>query len=437
MLLTDRLNQAIPLARRLAKQVGVVFIDLDGFKMINDTMGHSLGDELLKEVAARLIETVRKDDTVSRLGGDEFILMVQNLADLDDAVIISGKILGCFKRPFVLMGQEFQVNASIGVALYPTDGEDVESLIKNADLAMYEAKNTGKNQFVICTPSMKTKVVETMILTNYLYRALERNELMIYYQPQINGATECITGLEALLRWKHPELGFIPPSQFIPIAEQTGLILPIGNWVLRNACRQNKAWQDAGYPPVRMAVNLSLYQFQNQDLVRLVDDILIETGLNPELLELEITESVAMAEKNNVIEILSDLKALGLTISIDDFGTEYSSLSRLKLMPIDRIKIDMAFVHGIAVSDKDEAITKAIIVLAKNLGLQTIAEGVETKQQLAFLNHRMCDEIQGYYYHKPLPANEIEALLGIELSRANERINLAREPEPDESSEME
>ena len=411
LLFTDRLRQGIFLTRRLEKPLGVIFVDLDGFKMINDTMGHDQGDELLKEVANRLVASVHKNDIVSRVGGDEFIIMVQNFTDSDDITKITSKIIDGFKKQFKLNDQDFYVTASLGVALYPMDGEDVDTLIKNADIAMYKAKENGKNQYALCTPLMKAKVMENMTLTNSLYSALERKELMLYYQPQVSSASGKIIGLEALLRWNHPELGFVPPSKFIPIAEQTGLIMPIGDWVLKTACKQNKAWQDAGLPHLRMAVNLSVSQFQNANIVKQVEEILMETGLSSEYLELEITESIAMNEVNGVIETLNAFKKLGITISIDDFGTEYSSLSRLKQMPIDKIKIAMPFVQGIDVSDKDEAITKAIIVLAKNLGLQTIAEGVETKHQLSFLNQRMCDEIQGFYYYEPLPAQEIETIL--------------------------
>jgi len=411
LLFTDRLNQSIFLARRTEKPLAVMFVDLDAFKMVNDTMGHDQGDVLLKEVARRLAGSVRSEDTVCRVGGDEFIIMVQNMAEPDDIIKIAQKVVDCFNRPYKLKDQDFFITSSVGVATYPMDGEEVETLIKNADIAMYKAKESGKNRYVVCTPILKNKVMETMTLTNSLYRAIERNELFLYYQPQVNCDTGKIIGVEALLRWKHPELGFVSPAKFIPLAEQTGLIMSIGDWVLKTACRQNKAWRDAGLPHIRMAVNLSLQQLQNTNITSRVEEILEETGLTPGCLELEITESIAMNESEQVLEILGTFKNKGISISIDDFGTEYSSLSRLKQLPIDRIKIAMPFVQGISISEKDEAITKAIIVLAKNLGLNTIAEGVETKQQLTFLSQRMCDEIQGFYYYKPLPAEEIEAIL--------------------------
>ena len=411
LLFTDRLRQAIFLARRTDKSLGVIFVDLDEFKMINDTMGHDQGDELLKEVAVRISGSIRGEDTVCRAGGDEFIILIQNISDMEDMQRVARKITECFNETYRLKGQEFNITASIGVSMYPVDGEDVDTLIKNADIAMYKAKASGKNRFVMCTPLMKEEVIETVTLTNSLYRALERDELFLLYQPQVGGDTGKITGVEALIRWNHPELGLVPPSSFIHLAEKTGLIISIGEWVLRTACRQNKAWHSAGLPHIRMAVNLSLQQLQSPDIACRVENILTETALDPEYLELEITESIAMKESEDLIEVLNIFKKQGISISIDDFGTEYSSLSRLKKLPVDRIKIAMSFIHGISESEKDEAITKAIIVLAKNLGIKTIAEGVETEQQRTFLNQRMCDEIQGFYYYRPMPPEEIEELL--------------------------
>ncbi|SDL01371.1 bifunctional diguanylate cyclase/phosphodiesterase [Natronincola ferrireducens] len=411
LLLTDRLKQAIHISKRTERIIGVIFLDLDAFKIVNDSIGHDQGDELLKEVAQRLTDTLRKADTVCRMGGDEFLIIIQNLTNVNDLERIVKKIMHIFSYPFKLKEQNFYVTASAGVAIFPEDGEDVEMLIKNADIAMYKAKEKGKNQYVFCSPVMKNQVAETMKLTNCLYRAHERNELILHYQPQISHNTGKIIGVEALIRWNHPELGLVSPGKFIPIAEQTGLINPIGEWVLRTACHQNKAWQDAGFPHIRMGVNLSVYQFQDSNIVTQVESVLKETGLSPKYLELEITESIVMKETSYIVEVLNDLKKLGVIISLDDFGTEYSSLNYLKQLPIDRIKIAIQFIHGIAVSNKDEAITKAIIILAKNLGMNVIAEGVETKQQLTFLSQRMCDEVQGFYYHKPMPASEVEALL--------------------------
>jgi EAL domain-containing protein (putative c-di-GMP-specific phosphodiesterase class I) len=319
--------------------------------------------------------------------------------------------MSLFKEPMLIKDQEFFVSASGGVSVYPVDGTDIDTLIKNADLALHSAKESGKKHFTFCTPAMKRDVEHKTQLTNYLYRAQERNELILYYQPQVNVTTKKIIGAEALIRWQHPEKGLIFPSVFIPLTEQTGLINPIGQWALETACSQAKAWQNQGLPPVTMAVNLSVEQFRNPYLKDMIARTLERTGLAANYLELEITENIAIKEPDDIIRVLNDLKDLGVSISIDDFGTEYSSLSRLKQLPIDRIKIAMQFVHGISSSSKDEAITKVIINLARNLGLRVIAEGVETETQLNFLSERLCDEIQGYYFYKPMTAAEFEAAL--------------------------
>ncbi|MEN6374270.1 MAG: EAL domain-containing protein [Smithella sp.] len=411
LLFIDQLNHAMSLSKRMAKMLAIMFLDLDGFKLINDSMGHAAGDQLLKEVSKRLINTMRKSDLVARVGGDEFIIMIENEEDIDTIKLVAEKILNCFRQPFRLKNNDCFITTSVGVAVYPTDGEDAEKLIKNADIAMYKAKEKGRNQYVLCTPVMKTNVIETMKFSNMLYCAIDRNELELHYQPQVSSITNKIIGLEALLRWNHPIYGMVPPGKFIPIAEHNGLIISIGEWVLRTACRQNKAWQDAGLINLRVAVNLSVRQFQNPDITNQVNNILRETGLDPQYLELEITESMLMKDMEYVIHTLNCFKDAGISISIDDFGTEYSSLSYLKTLPIDKIKIAMPFVQGINVSDKDEAITKAIIVLARSLGLNVIAEGVETETQFSFLSQSMCDEIQGYYFYKPMPAHALEELL--------------------------
>ena len=410
-LFTDRVNQAIHLARRCEKFIGVMFVDLDSFKNVNDTMGHNGGDILIKEVANTLSKRLRKMDTVARFGSDEFLIMLNNISDGKDVARIAQSIMKIFEDPFMIEGQEFFITGSAGVALYPMDGEDTDTLVKNADIAMYKAKSAGKNQYVFCTSDMKDEVQRNMMLTNSLYRAQERDELLLYYQPQVDLKTKQIVGLEALLRWKHPKLGMLLPGLFISLAEKNGLINSIGDWVLKTACAQNKKWQDMGLQRLRMAVNLSVNQFKCPNLVENVKRTLKDTGLNPEYLELEITESVAIKEAEDIVSILNNLKKLGLSISIDDFGTEYSSLSRLKTLPIDRIKIDMQFVQGIEDSEKDQAITKIIINLAKNLRLKVIAEGVETIRQLDFLRQKMCDEVQGYYYYRPMPPEAVEELL--------------------------
>jgi len=420
-LFTDQLDHALSLSGRMAKMLAIMFLDLDGFKMINDSLGHALGDQLLKEVSKRLVNTIRKSDVVARIGGDEFVIMIENEENIEAIKLVAEKVLNSFNEPYKLNGQECFVTTSIGVAVYPTDGENAETLLKNADIAMYKAKEKGRNNCRFCTPVMKTNVIETMQLSNELHGALDRNELELYYQPQVHSKSNQIIGLEALLRWKHPEFGMVSPGKFIPIAENAGLIISIGEWVMRTACNQNKAWQNAGLPKIHVAVNLSVRQFQNTDIVKKVGNILKETGMDAQYLELEITESVFMKETGHVIEILSAFRNQGIAISIDDFGTEYSSLNYLKRLPVDKIKIAMQFVQGIDVSDRDEAITKAIIVLAKSLGLGVIAEGVETEKQLAFLSQRMCYEIQGFYYYKPMPAHEVEGLLRNKRGNTPER----------------
>lgn len=420
LLFTDQLKRAIHRASQTGSILAVMFLDLDIFKMINDSMGHDAGDQLLKVVSGRLRQTLGKGDILGRLGGDEFIVMIEDAKDLEAVCMTASNILDSFSQPFTLQGKDCFLTTSIGIAAYPVDGDDEETLLKNADIAMYRAKEKGKNQYVLCSPLIKSTVIENMSLANDLYRALDHQQLELYYQPQVSCQSNRIVGAEALLRWHHPELGILSPSKFIPIAEQTGLIIPIGEWVMKTACRQNKQWHDAGYNKIRIGVNLSVKQFQNpQQLLSQIEDTLQETGLSPEYLELEITESLAMKEKHHVADTLNVLKDMGIRISIDDFGMEYSSLSYLKHLPVDRIKIAMPFIHGIQVNNVDEAITKAVIVLAKSMGKSIIAEGVETETQLAFLTQRMCDEIQGYHYFKPMPSGQMETLLKNSLRDAD------------------
>jgi len=411
MYFMDELNKSIVDAQRGNIEIAVLFIDLDSFKIINDTMGHDQGDILLREVGERLSVVIEESDSVCRIGGDEFIVTAHYKRGLRKVESIAQKIVDCFTKPFVLKDQEFYVTGSVGVAIFPEDGEDVKSLLKNADIAMYQAKDKGKNQFALCTPLIKEAVKDTMEITNSLYNAIDREEMILHYQPQVNGLTGEIIGVEALIRWNHPEKGFLSPAKFIPIAEKTRQILPIGEWVLRSACKQCREWIDMGIPPIRMAVNLSIHQINSPDIVNQIKKCLEEFDLDAALLEIEITESIAMDINDTVNKTLQKIKKLGVSISIDDFGTEYSSLSRIKDLPIDRIKIDMCFIRGINISEKDEAITKAIIHLAKSLKLNIIAEGVETIEQLDFLNKYRCDEIQGYYFYKPMKAEEIEQLL--------------------------
>ena len=415
-LLTSLLRRSIKKAVLSERLVAVMFLDIDGFKMINDTLGHAKGDELLQAVAHRLTKTLRREDIIARLGGDEFSIVLDNIKQPGQVEAIAEKVINCFYEPFLINQRDCFLTASMGVSLYPSDGKTPESLIKNADIAMYKAKERGKNQCVFSTSIMRSAITETMELSNRLYRALERGELEVYYQPQVSCVTRKFKGMEALIRWHHPELGLISPAKFIPIAEQTGLIFPIGEWVLQTACRQNKIWQEQGWPPMRIGVNLSLRQFQKDNLVETVQAVLLETGLAPEYLELEITESIAMKEKRHIIKILSGLRAMGIHIAIDDFGTEYSSLNYLKHLPVDRLKIDMSFVQGIEEDPKDAAITRTIISLAKNIGLEVIAEGVENEQQFVFLQQHGCNEVQGYYFSPPLPLAAVTDLLAGKLN---------------------
>lgn len=410
-LFKNQLEESIQSAGETGKPIGVLFIDLDSFKNVNDTIGHLGGDEMLKEVAGRIAGCLREQDMVSRFGGDEFLIKLAGIERVEDISAIAETIIQAIARPVIVKGQEFFITASAGIAVYPRDGESTEELIRNADLAMYAAKEKGKNQYALCSSAMKQEVLEKTLLTNSLYRALERNELVLHYQPQVSVQTKEIVGLEALVRWNNPELGMISPAVFIPLAEQNGLILPIGKWVLETACRQMKEWQALGVQGIRMAVNLSMVQFQDRNLLSIVERTLCETGLKPECLELEVTEGAAADGDDYIIEVLHALKELGVSISIDDFGSGYSSLSRLKTLPVDRIKIDMQFVRGISTGNDDEAIAKTIIQLAKNLKLQVIAEGVETGEQFAFFDKNKCDEIQGYFFYKPMPASEIESIL--------------------------
>ncbi len=407
----DRAEQAIHLARRSGTIVVILYLDLDSFKSINDTMGHEGGDTLIQEISRKLSDGLRKSDTVARFGGDEFLVLLNGMDDVEAIGNVADKVLGIFKEPITLRGQEIFVTASAGIAVYPADGEDAQTLIKHADIAMYTAKDKGKNQYAFCSTNMKETVKYRVNLTNNLFRALEHKELQVYYQPQIDLQSEEITGLEALLRWFHPEYGVISPLEFISLAEQTGLINPIGNWVLETACAQAVEWREKGFGNLRIAVNLSVVQLRNPGFLGQVQRILEETGIDPNQVELEITESTTTKEPDYIVRVLNQLKSLGVSISIDDFGTEYSSLNRLKLLPVDRIKMDIQFVHGIDKSPKDRAISLVIINLAKNLDLKLIAEGVENSTQLDFLKNRMCDEVQGFYYYKPMPASEVERIL--------------------------
>lgn len=411
ILFSDRLTQAIDRAKRNKTSIGVILIDLDSFRTVNDTLGYSGGDDILKEVAQGLVQRLHRTDTVARFGGDEFLIMLDNLSGSDNVIKTTENIMQMFEHPFTVHGQNFFITGSAGVAVYPFDGEDAASLLKNADIAMYTAKSGGKNRYVVCTAGMKEAVKRNIELSNDLYKVLERSELAVYYQPQIRLNTGRIVGLEALLRWRHPELGMVAPNIFIPLAEVNGTINDIGEWVLKTSIQQNKKWQDMGLTHLRIAVNLSVIQLNNPHFADNVRHILQEAALNPEYLELEVTEGIATHEAAHISGSLNKLKQLGVSISIDDFGTKYSSLTRLKELPIDRIKIDMQFVQGVETSEKDQVISATIINLAESLGLEVLAEGVETAEQSDFFMKRRCHDVQGYYYYRPMPVEELEQLL--------------------------
>lgn len=411
LLFNDRLSLALAQAHRNKKMLAVLFLDLDRFKLVNDMLGHAAGDKLLKEVAGKIAGCLRKSDTIARLGGDEFTILLPQPEDEDAVAKVARKILQTFEQPWILGEQEFHITASIGIALYPNDGEDAETLLKHADTAMYRAKDQGRNNYQLYTPAMNAKIIERLTMENDLRRGVKREEFLLFYQPQVNTKTGQIIGMEALLRWKHQERGLVYPAEFISLAEDTGMIIPLGEWVLRNACAQNKAWQDAGIRRVRVTVNLSACQFQQHNLVETVARVMSQTGLEPRWLELEITESALMQDMDLAIKTLQDLKEMGVRISIDDFGTGYSSLNYLKRLPVHALKIDRSFVRDITANPEDAAIVSTVIVLARNLNLKVIAEGVETEEQLAFLQQHQCCEMQGYLFSKPLPAEEFAKLL--------------------------
>lgn len=416
--LNDHLKYALSLVKRSGGHLAVMFLDLDHFKDINDTLGHTIGDALLVELTKRLETLLRVEDTKCRLGGDEFILLLPG-TDARGAEHVAQKLLELMAQPYHIDHYELTVTGSIGIALYPEDGEDLETLSRNADTAMYRVKQEGRNGYRFFTAEMQARSARNLQLVNALRHALSRAQLQVHYQPQFNARENRIIGAEALLRWQHPELGMVSPAEFIPVAEDSGLILPIGEWVMRQAAQQAKAWIDAGHAPLVMAVNLSAVQFRHPDLPALVTRILDEVGLPPACLELELTESVAMHDPQGAIAMMNNLHALGIRMSIDDFGTGYSSLSYLKKFKIYKLKIDQSFVRDIGTDPEDKAIVSAIIHMARSLGLKTIAEGVETDGQLAFLREQECDEVQGYLYSKPLPAQAFAAFASAQATPAH------------------
>jgi len=388
-----------------------MFADLDRFKIINDTLGHAAGDALLTEIANRLRQCVRESDVVARVGGDEFIILLREVSDANQVTTVARKILSIVVKPLTIHGQECRVTASIGISLFPSDAQDGETLVKNADAAMYAAKEDGRNAFRFHSQEIKNQSIERLMLETSLRRALERNELLLYYQPKRDLGRGGISGVEALLRWNHPDLGLLQPNRFIPLAEETGLIVPIGKWVLNAACAQNMAWQRQGLPAIRIAVNLSPRQFADSNLLNDVRGALEKSGMPPQLLELEITESMVMQNVERAVRVLEAIKSIGITLAIDDFGTGYSSMSLVKKFPIDALKIDRSFVREITNDNEDKAIADAIITLGRALNLTVVAEGVETAEQEAFLRAHNCNEIQGYLISRPVPADEFAAFL--------------------------
>jgi diguanylate cyclase (GGDEF)-like protein len=432
----EQVAKAIITSKRYSRIGAVLYLDLDEFKRINDTLGHDIGDMLLQNITKRLVEQVRISDTVgrpvvgdimdrkiARMGGDEFTVLLDEIEKPDDAAVVAKRVQSVIASSYNLNGHDVYVTPSIGIALFPRDGQDVEELLKNADTAMYHAKAVGKNNFQFYTEQMNALASTRLKLEGKLRRALVLEEMELYYQPQIDMHTGEMISAEALLRWNQPELGMIPPEEFIPIAEETGMIIELGEWVLNEACRQNKAWQDAGYQQIRVAINLSSMQFIQRDLSEKVNNSLKNSKLDAKFLELEITESILMRNVNETIATLNDFKTMGISISVDDFGTGYSSLSYLKRFPLNALKIDRSFVRDIPQSQDDVTITSAIIAMAHRLSLGVVAEGVETDRQVDFLKQQGCEMAQGFFFSRPLPASEFETMLagnGVEVQHINQ-----------------
>jgi diguanylate cyclase (GGDEF)-like protein/PAS domain S-box-containing protein len=421
MLFNDRVSQAIALAARHLKKVAVLFLDLDGFKHINDSLGHPIGDKLLQSIARRLVDCVRGSDTVSRQGGDEFVVLLSEMEEPDDAAITARRMLKAVAEAHPIEQHDLHVTTSIGVSVFPDDGLDAETLTKNADTAMYQAKENGRQSYQFFKPAMNVRAVERQSIEESLRRALERQEFALHYQPKINLKTGEISGAEALIRWTHPTRGPVPSGQFIPVAEDCGLILPIGNWVLREACKQARGWVDAGLPLGTMAVNISAMEFRDENFFEGVMAILQNTGFDPRSLELELTESVLMKRAESTESILRKLRARGVQLAVDDFGTGYSSLSYLRKFPIDALKIDQSFVRQITTAPDETTIVTAMISMGRSLKLRVIAEGVETLKELEFLQAHQCDEAQGYYFSRPVLPEQFAKLLETGISAALHR----------------
>ena len=411
LMFSQLLNQAIRSAQRHKRQLAVFFIDLDRFKTINDSLGHEAGDRLLKEIARRFKKSLRAVDVVGRLGGDEFVIFIEEVEEFRQVEIVAHKLLSSAIKPMVLTGEECRVTASIGISIYPKDGEDEQSLIKNADIAMYFAKEEGKNNYQFYSKDIQSQSNERLSLETNLRLALERKEFSLHYQAKVDFKTGEITGVEALLRWDNPYLGSVTPTQFIPVAEETGLIVPIGRWVMKTACAQNVAWQRQGLPPVCMSVNLSLRQIMDDKLLEDIKAALDDSGMAPNLLELEITESMLMHNPARLIAVLTNIKKMGVRLAIDDFGTGYASLAQIKNFPIDTLKVDRSFIRNLPQDSENRAITEAIIAMGKTLSLTVVAEGVETQAQEDFLRDHICDEMQGFYFSKPIAPDQFADLL--------------------------
>jgi diguanylate cyclase (GGDEF)-like protein/PAS domain S-box-containing protein len=415
ILLNDRLAQFMALAKRHHQKLALLFLDVDRFKHVNDSLGHSVGDSLLQSVATRLLACVRGSDTVSRQGGDEFVILLSEMTLAEDAAIIAEKVLLALAAPYNIEQHELHLTASIGIVTYPDDGTEPETLLKNADVAMYHAKAAGRNNYQFFKAEMNFRAAERQSLENGLRHALEREEFVLYYQPKVNLATGAIIAAEALIRWRHPERGLVPPDQFIPVAEECGFIVPMGRWVLREACRQARIWQKSGAPTLRIAVNISAVELRAKDFVPQVRAILAQTGLQPCDLELELTETFLMQDSRSTSAVLNELKAMGVHLALDDFGTGYSSLSYVKRFPINTLKIDQSFVRDIAIDADDASIVSAVISMGKSLHMRVVAEGVETREQLEFLQSHGCPFGQGYLFSPPVVAWELTKLLGHSL----------------------
>ncbi|WZL71929.1 EAL domain-containing protein [Clostridiaceae bacterium 35-E11] len=410
-LFKDRLGIALAQAHRSHQKIAVLFLDIDRFKRINDTLGHALGDILLQEVAKRFKECVNEGDTVARLGGDEFTILLEDIQGIKNVLTVVHKLFHALDEPFVLKNHEIYATTSIGISLYPDDGQDIDTLMKNADIAMYRAKESGRDNYQLYTSAMNAVACEQLKMENDMYRGLEREEFILYYQPQVEAHTGKIIGAEVLIRWRHPDLGMIPPGKFIPLTEETGFIVSLGNWILHKACEQIKTWQIQGLPAIPISVNLSPLQFKQKKLVENIVEILKKTDIEARYLELEITETNAMIDPRFTIKTLEQLKNMGIKIAIDDFGTGYSSLAYFKNFPVHKLKIDQSFIREIDQDRGNQAIVSAIIAMARSLGLKSIAEGVETEAQLNYLKVQGCNQIQGYFFSPPVPADKFEKIL--------------------------